>query len=795
MSIAASAISAVLKSVVGDKLGDGLIKELSDISIREISDKGINEIINFINRGKSDIERIFSEKYLKYLNIPEEDIDYVAAEIRDLLLDIEVTDETIKQCGYGTINLSDFLWSEYCKRRGNFIESESYIKRCLFAVADTLIALILKSEDFEKDVLKQVSISSGDTYAEVQKISDYLKENYSKLDLNLRIVLDMMQKVLEYVKEDKESDFAPKLKFLNNKKEKYIESWNSRLFLHVENDKNPLTLADSFVMPDCGKFTLTPKMNFLYKDSFDKVIDKFIKYNGTSTMLIVGEPGIGKSTITSWIANEYQNDDRIIILRFRDWESEELKKGLLQAVCNILECEKNDLECKVLLLDGYDEMKSLANREAILNSFLNAVRDFDNFKCIITSRPAYIDARRFQNIIELEAFNIGKIEDFYQIITGKSLEKKELLNLEVLGIPVILYIAIMSNVEVEQVNSKFELYNLIFSENGGLFDKFSGRGNGYSNGAHILSDPDNIEKYLNFLQDVAYKMYKKNSLVLRRGDCEIPQLEFQGNNVSILEFPIKHLFEETENNIEFVHKTMYEFFVSEHFFKVIRDIIHSAKTTEELTGKLGYWMIEDKEVLPIEIYDFLQYKVNMKLRKEFNIILDAFQLMLNDGMTYHIGKPYKNVIDCELKIFANMLEFLHLWKYQLSDVKLSKASDFIKYNRKFVYNFEGMNLKGLDLENASLANSNLSEASLENANLSGADMRGANLKNAKLSGSHLDNSIWTEEDLEIIMPQLEMANFTCIVIRKQNEQEIKYRDEIFFNERSLISKLKSRLFI
>ncbi len=290
-------------------------------------------------------------------------------------------------------------------------------------------------------------------------------------------------------------------------------------------------------------------------------------------------------------------------------------------------------------------------------------------------------------------------------------------------------------------------------------------------------------------------MYKKNSLVLRRRDCEIPRLEFQGNNVSILEFPIKHLFEETENNIEFAHKTMYEFFVSEHFFKVIRDIIHSAKTVEELTGKLGCCMIEDKEALPIEIYDFLQYKVNLKLKEEFNIILDAFQLMLKDGMTYHIGRPYKNVIDCELKIFANMLEFLHLWKYQLSDVNLSEASDFIKYNRKFVYNFEGMNLKGLDLENASLANSNLSEASLENANLSGADMRGANLKKAKLSGTHLDNSIWTEEDLEIIMPQLEMANFTCIVIRKQNEQQIKYRDEIFFNERSLISKLKSRLFI
>ena len=37
MGFAASVISVVLKSVVGEKLGDGLVKELTDITIDGIS--------------------------------------------------------------------------------------------------------------------------------------------------------------------------------------------------------------------------------------------------------------------------------------------------------------------------------------------------------------------------------------------------------------------------------------------------------------------------------------------------------------------------------------------------------------------------------------------------------------------------------------------------------------------------------------------------------------------------------------------------------------------------------------
>ena len=71
MGFAASVISVVLKSVVGEKLGDGLVKELTDITIDGISEKGVNDIRNFINEGKAKIENILSEEKMKLMKVPD----------------------------------------------------------------------------------------------------------------------------------------------------------------------------------------------------------------------------------------------------------------------------------------------------------------------------------------------------------------------------------------------------------------------------------------------------------------------------------------------------------------------------------------------------------------------------------------------------------------------------------------------------------------------------------------------------------------------------------------------------
>lgn len=213
-------------------------------------------------------------------------------------------------------------------------------------------------------------------------------------------------------------------------------------------------------------------------------------------------------------------------------------------------------------------MKSLYIREKLLDDFLNNLLDYENMKCIITSRPNYIFTYGFQNSLEIRAFNIDKIELFCKKVAGNRLDLREKIekNLDVLGIPVILYMAIMTGIDFTQSATKPELYTCIFAKKGGIFDRFSHNGVAYSKGAHIMRNSKNTKKYLEFLQDVAFKMFEKDVLLLKIEDCKIPKLEFQGDEISVLEFPIKHLFESTENNIEFIHKSIYEYFVSEYIY-------------------------------------------------------------------------------------------------------------------------------------------------------------------------------------------------------------------------------------
>lgn len=217
---------------------------------------------------------------------------------------------------------------------------------------------ISKENNFDvyKEILLMLLNRKNDCnydYDELQQIRKKLDEVILKLDNQAEC--------------NEKKSVSKDVKFRNNKKQKYIENWNNRLFLHVDNDENPITLADAFIMPDFKMHRSVERIGFSSDDTLDKIIEKFVKYNKTSTMLITGVPGIGKSSITSCIANEYKDNDDIMILRFRDWESEELENGLLKAICKTLNCEKRDLENKIIVLDGFDEMKTLDVREKLVN--------------------------------------------------------------------------------------------------------------------------------------------------------------------------------------------------------------------------------------------------------------------------------------------------------------------------------------------------------------------------------------------------------------------------------------------
>ncbi len=543
-------------------------------------------------------------------------------------------------------------------------------------------------------------------------------------------------------------------KFQNNKKQDYIDNWNSRLFLHIDNDERPLTLADAFIMPDYNYRIQTRNKIFLDKDTMDEIIKKFIKYKSAVSMLITGVPGIGKTSIVSWIANKHKENNNVIILKFRDWERDELNCGLLKAICNTLNCFKWDLNNKIIVLDGFDEIKYLDNGDNLLKNFMNDFLDFRKIKIIVTSRKDYIDENLFQHVLELIPFQINKVKQFYYIITGKKLKSKfGYFNLDVLGIPVILYMAIMSEIDITKEATKPELYSKIFAEKGGIFDKFTYSGFGYDYGNQILRDNKNIKEYLKFLREIAFDMFDKNNLSLKKDDYKLPKLNFQGAYISILEFPIKHFFENTNTIIEFVHKSIYEYFISEFIVQEIKQKINSTDYQKKLAAILGHMLINN--TLTPEIIEFMKYNVRrFELRDNFDKIHEVFQLMLQDGMTYYAGIIYKNIIDCEMNIFVNMLEIVHLWEFKKINLNFdNKICDFLRYNKGSILNLRKMelinsNLSRIDFRYADLRKANLVQSTFRYSDLSYADLRDscliysdfqvAGIKKIKLSGALID---------------------------------------------------------
>ncbi len=616
------------------------------------------------------------------------------------------------------------------------------------------------------------------------KISQKINE---KLDKNHVELIEKLDSIRESSIEEKID--AEELKFQNNKKQDYINLWNSRLFLHLDNNKKPLTLADAFIMPDYTIYQYPQKINFSDKDTLEDMIKKFVIYERTSTMLITGVPGMGKTSIVSWIAQKYEANDNFMILRFRDWDSEDLGNGLLKAICNTLKCKRKDLNEKLLVLDGFDEIKSLDRRKQILNKFLNDIKDLEKSKIIITSRPTYIDSINFQIRVELLPFNVKKIQRFYKKITGIALNKNDIdkNNLDVMGIPVILYMAIMSKIDITKSSTKPELYNRIFAEKGGIFDRFSE----YDSGSQLLRNADNVKKYLEFLQKTAFMMFEKDNLLLSKNECEIPKLEFEGRDVSILEFPIKHLFENTKTNIEFIHKSVYEYFISEYIFYAISEIIEKDDfKIEDLAGVMGRLFKYRK--LSFEIIEFLKYRVSNSLNDKYDIVSNTFNLMIEDGMTYYTGECYRNVIDCELRVFYNMLEIIHLWERDYYDfeekinyyiktcqnmfgvnlIRLTlRGAELSRIDLRGAYLSEAklagtrlrgtilskLNLRGVDLSKADLRRANLSrtdlreanliESNLSKADLRGTDLRGANLNKANLRGAYLNKATFDEKQV------------------------------------------------
>lgn len=224
MGVAVSIVSTIIKSAAKSEVENELSNELIGISIDSISEKGINKINDFINKGKSKIDNILSEDKMKSLAISEDNMAYVVAEIKGLFSGMEFTDEIFRQCKYDRFNLRDFLWNEYTENKTGYIEGESDIKKSLLSISEALIKLMRESEGFVKDISIQISNTVDDTRIEIQRISDYLEENFSKISTDNQRNYDILKKILEQNEENKGMK--------KSRTQEYADKWNANMFLN-----------------------------------------------------------------------------------------------------------------------------------------------------------------------------------------------------------------------------------------------------------------------------------------------------------------------------------------------------------------------------------------------------------------------------------------------------------------------------------------------------------------------------------------------------------------------------------
>ena len=218
-----------------------------------------------------------------------------------------------------------------------------------------------------------------------------------------------------------ESDFINRVK---EYKQPFIDMLSKRLFLHRKSSDDNVTLNSTFIFPS---YTDNEQNEH---DNLEDYLISFITYDSCGTLLITGEPGIGKSSLVAKILEpyngsdkneptklatalkEYNANDSIIVLKCTDLEDYN-KTKILDAVFAALNCTKKDLANKVLILDGFDELE---DRTLIdnLEDFLVEIYKIEGYKLIITSREHYINiTSEFDKHIKLKAFSEDKIFRYY----------------------------------------------------------------------------------------------------------------------------------------------------------------------------------------------------------------------------------------------------------------------------------------------------------------------------------------------------------------------------------------------
>ncbi len=757
----------------------------------------ISKIINdSVDVSKTSIKKVIESKITKNENMQSQIYQVIVNAFNEITYGKYQENQDI------IYDATENLLKGLKNNKGDIIEA---VKAGLAVFGETVYSE--SCEEF-KILLYQELCTSDELYKEVS----LLKQD-QQID-GINSIKYGMDEVKQIVTEIKENETNKKIsqnytihKKVKNKTQEYANKWNENMFLNNFNkrDKNNgknIKLKDVYIEAHLPHYIWKDNNDKIWTDLKNLLLSEYINEQKDNKMLLIlGQPGIGKSSLITWITANLKNlTDDILVYQFAsdlntiDWNNTSEKYNLAEEILMKFGLSDIDLNGKALILDGFDEL-SVRNREEILNKlFWQFIKEksFSNFSIIITCRENYIqNLHRIQfDYITLQAWDEKQVKSFcklYQDKTGSNISKDTISNIinnkEILGIPLILYMVLALNVFVEKEGSVVDVYDRIFSLEGGIYDRCI-ENRSFANAHRIGKIKNQIHQVS---REIAMWIFENNP----DGAC-ISQKEYinicnmqenkMKSEVIDIDFKIGNYFKsvkhceglETEE-LYFVHRSIYEYFVAETIFSSIENAIMklSENSQEELAGNIAFYLKKGKITYTIGEFLYsklikLYYKMNHEKKNRYYIWWEnTIVMMLQYGMFFFTNrniKDFKNIISEEVNCFFNMLDILRFLshirdnKYIIENANSQSVKSYIKYGiiNCVKVNLSYLNLKLIDLQYVDLREADLQYTNLSEANLQYADLRGANLQYADLRGANLKGA--NLENVNLVYANLTGAN-------------------------------------
>ena len=789
MNTLISIVVAALKAAVSGTIKNEIISALAEQGIKISLDK----FIEYTEKTQKEVIMVLSDGNLNKMNISENHTEYVRAEIKELFRKVDVTEEMFRKCQYDADSLAEILYSKYRKQDTYSIEYEGEIRTVLSAMCEKVISLEKGREGFIEDGIIQLINSVEEIKSKLNSQDEIRSNGIKTIEL--------------------ERDSESKMR-LPDRTEEYYRKWTENMFLN-DFDEDDEDAGENIPLWKLYQ-PLFYKLKGQKKDlsNLEERLNKCTRGQDLKSrmLLILGQPGMGKSTMITWFLNWYPKKSgadkkEILVYRFTDlnidWSfnffgEKKREERIDFAILDCLNMKKRDLHGKILILDGFDEVSVGNNRAKILNCLYNAwARDnhIKDFSLLVTCRENYIEdlSQLTFPYITLQPWNESQIGSFCKQygkyahgeqaelrITREAIEKMKKMR-NIFGIPILLYMTLALEITIRDESSIVEVYDQIFNlEKGGLYDRCLRRKILLSyDGVHRIAV---IKKQIHqFSRKISIWMFEYNpeQAAIPKSEYEKIQDEIfeKNNDIKKLQkkdvlignyFRMVHCYDGVDTEkLTFVHRSIYEYFVAETISSEIREAV--AEMTEEaqesLARVLGYRL--KKGNLDYTIGQYLKAKVSTLIvpysedkKKNFYIWLEGtVGKMLNTGMLYYTGeniKKYRNVIGKELRCFLNILNFLRLFiafsdqKYLLHDVNQKQMAFYIKCLADYA-NYVNIKEKFIiDLNNTYLRGADLRGVNLAGSKLIEADLRGANLTGADLREANLTGADLKEINLNEI---------------------------------------------